>query len=256
MNLQQNLQKRLKEKGMLLTSHAVISYPDFDLMYESINEMSKAGIDVIELQIPFSDPQADGSYLTHANQVSVQNGVTVEQAFEVAEKVCADYSDIHFIFMTYLNIVYQYGFDAFIKRASNVGIKALILPDLPIEESDEYFEACKKYSVDPILMVTPVTSDDCMKKIAEKVQGFLYCQARLGTTGKQTKFDQETIDYIHLCRQITDLPIAMGFGIQQKEDVDFLKGKVDMVICCTAAMKVLEEKGAKSMGEFLEELRG
>lgn len=255
MNLHQNLQHRLQQKEILLVSHAVIGYPNFELMHQSIDEMAAVGVDVIELQIPFSDPQADGPYLTHANQEAVKKGVTVEQAFEVSEKVCKKHPDTNFIFMTYLNIVYQYGFESFIKRASQVGIKGVILPDLPLEESDEYFAACEKYGVDPILMVTPVTSSDRMKKIAKAAKGFLYCQARLGTTGKPTKFDRETIEYIDRCRQVTDLPIAMGFGIQKKEDVDFLKGKVDLAICCTAAMKVMEEKGVKGMGDFLSHLR-
>lgn len=122
-HLQQNLQQRLQEKDILLVSHAVVGYPNFDLMYASIDEMVKVGVDVIEIQIPFSDPQADGPYLTHANQTAVENGVTVQQAFDVAEKVCKKYPGTNFVFMTYLNIVYQYGFNAFAEKCSAIGIK-------------------------------------------------------------------------------------------------------------------------------------
>lgn len=142
-----------------------------------------------------------------------------------------------------------------LKNVQQLALRGIILPDLPIEESDAYFAACKTYQIDPILMVTPVTSKERLCQIGKLAKGFLYCQARLGTTGKHTKFDQESIDYIKRCRDSTSVPIAMGFGISERADVDFLKGKVDLAICCTAAMKILEEKGPQAMGEFLSGLR-
>ncbi|MBT5016898.1 tryptophan synthase subunit alpha [Candidatus Peregrinibacteria bacterium] len=242
-------------KEILLVSHAVLGYPSFELCLESVAEMARVGVDIIELQIPFSDPQADGPFFTAAQQESVEKGTTTEQCFEFAEEVCRDYPEVNFVFMTYYNIVYKYGVNEFVERAAKIGVKGFILPDLPVEESEEYIAACREHNVDPILMFTPTTSDERMRKIAAQASGFIYCQARLGVTGTHTKFGPEEEAYIARARAATDLPLAMGFGIQQKEDVDFLKGKVDIAICCTQAIKALVNGGVSEMGEFLEGLR-
>ncbi len=238
-----------------LVSHAVLGYPSFDLCRESVAEMARVGVDIIELQIPFSDPGADGPFFTAAQQESVENGTTTEQCFEFAKEVCAAHPEVMFVFMTYYNIVFKYGVKKFVERAAKIGVKGFILPDLPVEEADEYIAACKEHNVDPILMFTPTTSDERMRKIAAKASGFIYCQARLGVTGTHTKFGPDEEAYIARARAATDLPLAMGFGIQQKEDVDFLKGKVDIAICCTQAIKVLVKDGVQAMGEFLAALR-
>jgi tryptophan synthase alpha chain len=238
-----------------LVSHAVLGYPSFDLCRESVAEMARVGVEIIELQIPFSDPEADGPFFTAAQQESVENGTTVEQCFVFAEEVCAAHPEVQFVFMTYYNIVYKYGVREFVERAAKIGVKGFILPDLPVEEADEYVAACHANKVDPIFVFTPTTSDERMRKIATKASGFVYCQARTGVTGTHTKFGPDEEAYIARCRAATDLPLAMGFGIQTKEDVDFLRGKVDIAICCTQAVKALVKDGPSAMGEFLEGLR-
>ena len=253
--LEQNVRELLEKKEILLVSHAVLGYPSFEACEQSIQEMAKVGVEIIELQIPFSDPQADGPFFTKAQQESVEKGTTVEQCFEFAKKVCAEHKEVNFVFMTYYNILFKYGVAEFVKRAAEIGVKGFIVPDLPVEEADEYIQACKEHKVAPILMFTPTTSESRMKKIAKLAQGFVYCQARVGVTGTHTEFGDEEEAYIKRCREVTDLPIAMGFGIQQKKDVDFLKNKVDIAICCTQAIKVLVKDGAEAMGSFLAKLR-
>ncbi len=253
--IEQNIRNDLKKKDILLVSHVVLGYPDLNVCLESVKEMSKVGVDIVELQIPFSDPQADGPFFTKAQQDSIKNGVKVSQCFDFASKVCKSHPEINFVFMTYLNIAYKYGIDNFVKDAAEAGVRGIILPDLPVEESDEYVEACDKYGIAPIFMFTPLTTEERMRKISEKAKGFVYCQARIGVTGAHTKFGEEEEKYISKCRRNTNLPIAMGFGIQEKEDVDFLKGKVDIAICCTQAIKALVKDGVDAMGKFLVSLR-
>lgn len=252
--LEHNIRQAMKQKEILIISHAVLGYPDFATDEASIDELVKRGVDVIELQIPFSEPQADGPFLTAANQESVKKGTRVEECFAFAEKMCKKHPQANFVFMTYFNILFVYGIEAFVERSAKIGIKGFIVPDLPIEEAHDYLEACKKYKVASIFLFTPTTSDARMKQIAEHASGFLYCQARTGVTGTHTQLEKETADYLKRCRQATNLPIAMGFGIQKKEDVDFLKGKVDIAICCTQAVKVLVKDGVKAMGEFISQL--
>jgi tryptophan synthase alpha chain len=157
--------------------------------------------------------------------------------------------------MTYYNIAFQYGVENFVKDAGKIGVKGIILPDLPIEEADEFVDCCEKFDVAPIFLFTPTTSEARMKQISEKSGGFTYCQARVGVTGTHTQFGKKTREYIEKCKKNSKLPISFGFGIQEKSDVDFLKGKVDIAICCTAAVKVLEKEGAEAMSEFLKRLR-
>ena len=253
--IEKNIRESLKKKDILLVSHVVLGYPSLTVGRQTVAEMSKVGVDIIELQIPFSDPQADGPFFTQAQQEAVRNGTKVAQCFDFARKVCQAYPNVSFVFMTYLNIAYKYGIPKFVKESAAAGIKVIILPDLPVEEADEYVEACDKYGVAPIFMFTPTTTEARMRKINKQARGFIYCQARIGVTGTHTKFGEEEKQYIARCRRNTDLPIAMGFGIQEKADVDFLKGKVDIAICCTQAIKALVKDGVEGMGKFLAALR-
>ena len=253
--LKQNILNLRKQKEILLVSHVVYGFPDFEQARQSVQSMAKAGVEIIEIQLPFSDPQADGPFLSRAQTESLENGGTTKKCFSFAKEVCRNYPQVNFLFMTYLNIAFQYGLEKFVKEAGSIGIKGIILPDLPIEEADEFVGFCEGSDVAPIFLFTPTTSDERMKQIAEKAGGFTYCQARVGVTGTHTKFDNDTLEYIEKCQKNSKPPIAFGFGIQEKADVDFLKGKVDIAICCTAAVKILEKDGAEAMGEFLKGLR-
>ncbi len=253
--LEKRIRARREQRDILLISHAVLGYPSFETCAESIAEMLAAGVDIIELQIPFSDPQADGPFFTQANQAALTTGCTVDECFEFAEQVCARFPDGDFVFMTYFNILYRRGVASFVERAASVGVKGIIVPDLPIEEADEYVAACDRHQIAPIFMFTPATSAERMSAIAARARGFVYCQARFGVTGSHTQFDDSVRAYIERCRAATALPIAMGFGIQTAADVSFLRGQVDIAICCTQAVRVLVAEGPAAMGRFLADLR-
>ena len=255
MILEENIKKLLKKKDILLVSHVVLGYPDLKIGMESVEKMVEAGVELIELQIPFSDPQADGPFFTKAQQDAIEQNIKLSDCFEFAEKVSEKHQETNFLFMTYFNIVFQYGIEAFIKKASEVGVRGIILPDLPIEEADEYVQYCDQYGVAPIFMFAPNTQEERMRAINKKARGFVYCQARAGVTGTHTKFGDRELAYIQKCRANTDLPIAFGFGIQEKNDIDFLRGKVDIAICCTQAVRVLAKEGPEAMGNFLKNLR-
>ena len=254
-SLEENIKTLLLKKEILLVSHAVCGYPSFSIVEKSIDKMISVGVDIIEIQIPFSDPEADGPFFTKANQVALDKGTSVEDCFKFASKICKKYPQANFVFMTYFNILFKYGITNFSKRSTQIGIKGFIIPDLPLEESTEYLKACQQFNLAAIFMVAPNSTKERMLKIAKHASGFIYCQARSGVTGKQTVFNNNVKKYINQCRKVTKLPLAMGFGIKTKQDVDFLKGKVDLAICCTEAVKILVEKGVEEMGVFLQSLR-
>ncbi|WP_139491774.1 tryptophan synthase subunit alpha [Brevibacillus dissolubilis] len=247
------IESKKSTKRIQIMTHQILGYPDFETNYEMIKLFAKYGVDYVELQIPFSEPIADGPVFLKANQDALKNGVTVEQCFAFAEKVAAEFN-IPFLFMTYYNILYAQGVEAFVKRSKEIGIKGLIVPDAYPEGSAEYFEACQKHGVDAIVLTTPYTTPERMEYLNSLASGFVYCVARKGVTGSKTKFDDATTEYIANCRASLDVPIGVGFGIQEREDIDYLAGKSDIAIVGSELLKVLERDGLAGVERLLAEL--
>jgi tryptophan synthase alpha chain len=252
--LETYLQNRLKEKDILLMTHLVLGYPSFEDSFAIIEAMVEAGVDLMELQIPFSEPIADGPVILRANQESLNRGATVQESLDLAKRA-AETFDIPFLFMTYYNILFKYGTERFAARMARMGLKGAIIPDLPPEEGDDYLKAMNTHGLSPILIFSPTTSIERMKYLASHARGFIYCVARKGVTGQETSFSDELGAYLARCREVTDLPLAVGFGVKQKEDVDFLKGKADIAVIGTQTIRIVEEEGVGSVGAFIKSLR-
>ncbi|MCI5124883.1 MAG: tryptophan synthase subunit alpha, partial [Candidatus Electrothrix sp. AR5] len=157
MNIQQDLQQRLEKKPILLMTHLVLGYPSLEVNREVIRQMADNGVDCIELQIPFSEPMADGPVILKANQDSLASGIRVEDSFAFAKEMVQEFPQVNFLFMTYYNIVYRYGLNAFIERASDIGMKGFIVPDLPPEEGCEYLRLTKEKDMVAIMFFTPTS---------------------------------------------------------------------------------------------------
>jgi tryptophan synthase alpha chain len=244
----------MADKGMLLMTHIVIGFPDMDASLRLVGRMVEAGVDLMELQIPFSEPIADGPVILHANQKSLDAGTTVERCFEFAELVTKRF-DIPFLFMTYYNILFRGGLKSFIERSKDVGVQGMIVPDLPPEEASEYLSGMRSARLDPIFIYSPSSSEQRMRLIAEHGSGFVYCVARKGVTGANTEFSSDLGDYLGRARSCTQLPLAVGFGVKSKRDVDFLRGKADIAVVGSESIRVLEKDGVDAVGDFLTTLR-
>ena len=252
--LESYIRKRLEKKDILLMTHIVLGYPSLDDSYRIVEAMVKAGVDLMEIQIPFSEPTADGPVITRANQEALNKGTTVEQCLDIAKKITRSFN-IPFLFMAYYNIPFKYGIDRFVTAMSDSGIKGAIIPDLPPEEGQDYLEAMDKHGLDPVLIFSPTTSLERMRYIASSARGFIYCVARKGVTGRDTDLSAELTAYLGRCREATSLPIAVGFGIKGKTDLDFLKGKADIAVIGTQSIRIMEEKGIPAVGKFIHNLR-
>ena len=250
MQLDNDIQKRLADKDILLMTHLVLGYPSFDVNKKVIKQMVENGVDVIELQIPFSEPVADGPVILRANQEAIASGVKVKECLDFAAEMISTYN-IPFLFMTYYNILFKYGVEGFFKKAKEIGIKGFIVPDLPPEEGNDYLALANKYEISPIQIFAPTSTDERMRFLATHGSGLIYCVARKGVTGKKTSFDKDFSTYMQRCRNATDLPLAVGFGISNREDVDSLKGKADLAVIGTATIKLVEEKGPEAVGPFI-----
>jgi len=254
MLLEQQLRNKLQKKDILLMTHIVLGYPSFDVNREVIKQMVENGVDCIEMQIPFSEPMADGPVILKANQDSLAAGTRVEDCFTFAAEMVREH-DIPFLFMSYYNIIFKYGEEAFLKRAADSGIQGFIIPDLPPEMGLSFLALADKYKQAPILIYAPTSTDGRMKELAGYGRGFIYCVARRGVTGKKSEFDQDFDTYLDRCRAATNLPLAVGFGIQSKEDIEALKGKADMAVIGSRTIKLVEKEGAEAVGPFIAGLR-
>jgi len=252
--LEPYLKNRLKEKEILLMTHIVLGYPTFEDSFKIIEAMVKAGVDLMELQIPFSEPIADGPVILHANQKALSGGSTVQKCIDFAQNV-ANAFDIPFLLMSYYNILFKYGVDRFAGAMSESGLQGAIVPDLPPEEGEEYLKAMGKYNLAPIFIFSPTTPDERMKYLASFGKGFIYCVARKGVTGVDTDFSKQLGKYLDRCRKATDLPLALGFGVKEKKDVDFLKGKADIAVVGSQTIRLVDKEGVGAVGEFIKGLR-
>lgn len=253
MALESYIRVKLKKKNILLMTHIVLGYPSFEASIDTIRTMVEAGVDIMELQIPFSEPTADGPVIVHANQKAIENGATVERCLRVAEQVAREFN-IPFLIMSYYNIPFKYGVDRFASAMADAGLKGAIIADLPPEEGMEYFAAVQKYNLEPIMLFSPTTTSERMRFIASFAKGFIYCVARKGVTGKDTDFSKDLENYLIRCRKETDLPLALGFGIKEKADIDFLKGKADIAVIGTQSIRIMEKDGIEAVGDFIRNL--
>jgi tryptophan synthase alpha chain len=248
------LKRRRKDRDILLMTHIVMGYPSFDDSLKIVDAMVAAGVDLMELQIPFSEPIADGPVILRANQQALDQGATVRRCFDFAADVARRYK-IPFLFMTYYNILFKYGVEAFVTDMATAGLHGAIVPDLPPKYGADYLTAMADRRLSPVFIFTPTTSDERMQYLASVGDGMIYCVARKGVTGSDTAFSDELQIYLSRCRQATDLPLALGFGVKDKADVDYLTGKVDIAVIGTKMIEIIDENGTAAVAPFIRSLR-
>ena len=254
MTLESYIRKRLKKNDILLMTHIVLGYPSFDDNLRLIETMTAAGVDLMELQIPCSNPHADGPVIARANQLALKSGATVVRCLNLAEKAARTFH-IPFLIMTYYKVPFSFGLDRFAAAMSQGGLRGAIIPDLPQDVGRAYRDAMCAHNLASIALFSPTISLDRMRRIAASGSGFIYCIAREGVTGETTAFSEELAAYLRRCRRASSLPLALGFGIKEKSDIDFLKGKAAIAVVGSQIMRVMEQKGVAAVGNFIRRLR-
>ena len=203
--------------------------PSLEVTEQLVYAMEEAGANLIELGIPFSDPTAEGPVIQAANTRALSGGVTTDKIFAMVEKIRKN-TQIPMVFMTYANVVFSYGTERFIKKASELGMDGIILPDVPYEEKEEFDVVCKKYNMDMISLIAP-TSHERISMIAKEASGFVYCVSSLGVTGMRTNITTDIGAMVKLVKSQKDIPCAVGFGIstpeQAKKMADLSGGHCD-----------------------------
>ena len=215
--------------------------PDLETTAAVVRAAVQNGADLIELGIPFSDPTAEGPVIQGANLRALTGGVTTDRVFDLVRALRRDVT-VPFVFMTYANVVFSYGAQKFISTCGEIGVDGLILPDLPVEEKDEFLPICQKYGVDLISMIAP-TSENRIAMIAREAEGFLYLVSSLGVTGVRSEITTDLSSIVRVVRENTNVPCAVGFGISTPEQAKKMAGLSDGAIVGSAIIRLIERYG-------------
>lgn len=242
--------KRRKNIGLM--THVVVGYPSLDESVSLIQTMAENGADLIELQIPFSDPLADGPTIMQACETSLRNGTKVSDAFFVMSSLSKKLS-VPLLFMGYFNTVYVYGVEKFCHDAKKAGAAGLIIPDIPYEEEqrEHYYASCRKYDIPAIPIVSPVTTNKRLQMISEIAQGFVYTTARQGTTGSKESLVADIYPYLHRVKEYLSIPLAVGFGISKREHILSLTGHADIAIIGSKLIEIIDKSPSSEREEHI-----
>lgn len=217
--------------------------PSLEITEKLVLKMAEVGADLIELGIPFSDPVAEGPVIQEADNRALSAGATTDKIFDMVKNIRKS-CDVPIAFMTYANPVFSYGADKFMKKCKEVCVDAVIVPDIPFEEKEEFLPYCSKYNVSFISMIAP-TSKDRIRKIAAEAEGFIYCVSSLGVTGVREKLGNDIEEMIKLAKEVKNIPCAIGFGISNPEQAAAMSKISDGVIVGSAIVKIIAQYGSE-----------
>lgn len=228
-------------KGKAFIPFITAGDPDLATTEELVPAMAEAGADLIELGIPFSDPIAEGIVIQEADMRALASGTTTDKLFETVKRIRKK-TDVPLAFMTYINPVFVYGSERFLKNAADCGIDALIVPDMPFEERAELLPYCRKYGIELISLIAP-TSRERIRTIASGSEGFIYCVSSMGVTGVRSEINTDIGEMISFVKEAKDIPCAIGFGISTKEQAREMSKHADGVIVGSAIVKIAAKYG-------------
>ncbi len=247
--------KELKSKNeAALILYVTGGYPNLADSMKILKTLSENGADIIEIGIPFSDPIADGPTIQDSSHTSLMKGATLKRIIGNLKKLELE---TPIVFMSYLNPLLAYGKEEVLRDMNKNGVSGLIIPDLPVEEADEWISLSKDYKIELIFLVTPTSPAKRRKKIIQESLGFVYCVSVTGTTGVRNKMPSYLNKFLKDVRKSTETPIAIGFGISTSKQIESLRDKVDGIIIGSRIIEAIknEENLKELVSEFKEATR-
>ncbi len=244
------------ENGTAFIAFLTGGDPSLDKSYEYIMEMVRAGADLIEIGIPFSDPIAEGPVIQEANLRALKGGATTDGMFRLARRVRQD-TQTPLVFLTYLNPVFHYGYGRFFAQCEESGVDGVIVPDLPYEEQPELLDIATRHGVDIISLVAP-TSRQRIQKIAKDAAGFVYVVSSMGVTGMRASIQTDLAGMVKMIRAATDIPCAVGFGVNTPEQAKEIAGIADGVIVGSAIVERIAQHGGnahKAVFDYVKQMK-
>ncbi len=229
-------------KGKTLISFITAGDPDMETTRSLVLALEEAGSDIIELGVPFSDPQADGPVIQAAGQRALKAGANLSNVIELARSLKGQI-ETPLVLMGYYNPVMSYGEQRFARDASDAGISGVIVPDLPFDEGETFYDLLDKSGVNSILMVTPNTAEERLIETGKRARGFVYCVSMLGITGQEQGIYLQMEEYIERVREHVRTPLALGFGIDGPERIAQVIPLVDGAVVGSAIVKLVGKYG-------------
>ena len=245
-----NLLKEKNEKAFI--TYITAGLPDYDKTKEIIRAEERAGVDVLELGVPFSDPIADGPVIQDASYRALLNGANIDKTFAAVKEIRDEGVKIPIVFMLYMNTVNHFGVEAFLDKCVETGVDGLIIPDLPMEEQEEIKELLadeKRNDLVLIQLVSPV-SKQRIPKILDGARGFVYCVSAMGVTGQSGTYHKNIIEYLKDVKEKSAIPVMMGFGITEAKDVAPMKDIIDGCIVGSHFIKLMDAAGYDAQAAY------
>jgi len=237
--------KRAARRGFI--PFITAGHPDLPMTESFLIELAANGADIIELGVPFSDPVADGEVIQRASESALRNRVTLSHVFECVARVRARI-DTPIVLFSYFNPLLKYGEARFASDARHTGVDGVLVTDLIPEEAESWSSRLREQDIDPIFLAAPTTSDARLASIAQQARGFIYAISRTGVTGARNQFPTAAEPLVRRLRAITDLPIAVGFGVSTRDQIEQVWRFADAAVIGSAIVREIEKlRGAEDL---------
>ena len=229
-----------QQRRKALITYLTAGDPDPARTPALVEALVRGGADLIELGVPFSDPIADGPVIQRAGERALKAGTTMETVLQIAREIRRK-SEVPLLLFTYLNPVLRYGLDRLAQDAAAAGIDGCLLTDASVEEAESYVEAMHRHGLDTVFLAAPTSTERRLKLVARYSTGFVYLVSRTGVTGEQDSISTAVAPLVRAVRAVTDLPLAVGFGISKPEHVAELAPQVEAVVVGSAIVRLIEK---------------
>lgn len=245
--------KKLKGTGKKAFIPYIMSGdPSLKATKKFITDLERAGADIIELGVPFSDPLADGPTIQRAHERALQNGITLKKVLNLVKEI-RQKTQIPLVLMTYYNPVFKFGVDIFVRNAVEAGVDGVIVPDLIPDEADELIVSARQHNLDTIFLVAPTSTQDRINKVTRASTGFIYYVSITGITGGKLSVSRPMKDTLGLVKKSSKKPVVVGFGISKPEEAATIAGLADGAVVGSAIVKLISQ--GKSIDKFVKSLR-
>ena len=238
-HLEAQLKRKSNTDPIQVIPFVTVGFPNLDATLELVQALVQSGAAAVELGVPFSDPLAEGTTIQKSSFHALNQGVTLSDCLGVAAELRRRGTRVPLVLMGYYNPFLNYGLEAVAEKAKEVGVDGFIIPDLPVEETAPILEACSRHDIALIPLLAPTSTDERIKEACASARGFIYCVSLLGVTGARVDPSPEAAILVQKVRHNTSLPLALGFGISRKEQIDALANSVDAVVVGSALVDVI-----------------
>lgn len=251
-------QLKAENKKAMIT-YITAGLPSLEKTVSIVKAQAEAGVDVVELGVPFSDPIADGPTIQEASYLSILNGTTISGVFDTMQAIRKE-CEVPIVFMMYFNTINHYGIECFIDKCIETGVDGLIVPDLPYEEQGQVRKYLDKENAPILIQLVSPVSKERIPMLLSDARGFVYCVSQMGVTGKGADFHKDIQEYLDSVKKVSKIPVMMGFGISKAEDVLALRDSLDGAIVGSAFIRLMrgsnfDEKAAQEyVSTFKREL--